>query len=107
MRISKPDPTPRERRPSMGAEQAEMLAISALSHIASDPERLDRFLAVTGLDPASLRAEAGKPDFAAGMLDYICADEALLVAFAAEQGLAPEAVATARRLLAGPGGEDW
>ena len=91
----------------MGSQQAEMLAISALSHIAAEPERLDRFLAVTGLDPASLRAEAGKPGFAAGVLDYVCNDEALLVGFAAEQGVPPEAVATARRLLSGPGGEDW
>lgn len=91
----------------MGPEQAEMLAISALAHIAAEPERLDRFLGVTGLDPASLRAEAGKPGFAAGILDYLCADEALLVRFAAEQGLPPESVAAARRLLSGPGGEDW
>lgn len=84
-----------------------MLAISALAHIAADAGRLERFLAVTGLDPSGLRAEAGKPGFAGGVLDYVCADEALLVGFAAEQALAPEAVAAAQRLLAGPQGEDW
>ena len=84
-----------------------MLAISALAHIAADDERLQRFLAVTGLDPASLRSEAGKPGFASGVLDYLCADEALLVGFAAEQGLAPEAIAATQRLLSGPVGEDW
>jgi hypothetical protein len=82
-----------------------MLAISALAHIAGDQERLERFLAVTGLDPALLREEAGKPGFAAGVLDYVCGDEALLVGFAADQGLSPEAVAGAWKLLSGPSGE--
>lgn len=84
-----------------------MLAISALTHIAGDPERLERFLAVTGLDPSQLRAEAAKSGFASGLLDYVCADESLLIGFAAEQGLPPESVDMARRLLAGPSGEDW
>jgi DNA polymerase IV len=59
----------------MRQEQAEAIAISALSFIASDPERLDRFLAVTGLDPAALRAAAGAPGFLSGVLDYLCSDE--------------------------------
>lgn len=84
-----------------------MLAISALAHIAADDERLQRFLAVTGLDPSNLRAEAEKPGFASGVLDYVCADESLLIGFAAEHSLAPEAVASAQRMLAGPAGEDW
>ena len=91
----------------MRREDAELLAISALSHIAGDPERLERFLAVTGLDPSELRAEAAKSSFASGVLDYVCSDESLLVGFAAEQGLPPESVDIARQLLAGPSGEDW
>ncbi|MBX9758904.1 MAG: DUF3572 domain-containing protein [Beijerinckiaceae bacterium] len=89
----------------MRREDAEMLGISALTHIAGDQERLERFLAVTGLDPAQLRSEAGKPGFATGVLDYLCSDEALLIGFAAEQGLSPEAVAGAWKLLAGPAAE--
>jgi hypothetical protein len=107
MRIGKPLLTPRDPRRKLRREDAEMLAISALAHIAADDERLQRFLAVTGLDPGSLRAEAEKPGFASGVLDYLCGDEALLVEFAAAQDLAPEAVAALQRLLAGPSGEDW
>ena len=91
----------------MRQEQAEDIAISALSFIASDPERLDRFLAVTGLDPAALRAAAGAAGFLSGVLDYLCSDEALLLALAAEQDMRPETVALAQRALGGPPAEDW
>lgn len=84
-----------------------MLAISALSHIVADEERLQRFLAVTGLDPTNLRSEVTNPAFASGILDYVCSDEALLVGFAAEQGAPPETIAMAQQLLAGPSGDDW
>jgi len=107
MRISKPPATQPDHRRKMRHEDAETLALSALVHIAADEERLSRFLAVTGMDPQSLREEAGKPGFAVGILDYVCGDEPLLVGFAAEQGLSPEAVASAWRMLAGPGGGDW
>lgn len=107
MRINKPSPDRSDRGAKMRQEDAEILAVSALAHIAADDERLQRFLAVTGLDPSNLRAEAGKPGFAAGVLDYVCADEALLIGFSAERGLAPEAVASAQRRLAGPAGGDW
>jgi hypothetical protein len=96
-----------EVRRKMRQEQAEAIAISALSFIASDPERLDRFLAVTGLDPAALRAAAGAPGFLSGVLDYLCSDEPLLLAHAAEQDMRPETVAAAQRALGGPPAEDW
>ena len=89
------------------AEQAEALAIAALGWLAEDGERLERFLAASGLDPANLRRAAAGPGFAAGVLDYVCGDEALLLAFADHASLKPEAIAAAQRALAGPSGEDW
>ena len=91
----------------MGQEQAEAIAISALSFIASEPEQLDRFLAVTGLDPGALREAACAPGFLAGVLDYLCSDEALLLAFATHQDIPPETVASAQRSLGGPPAEVW
>ena len=63
-------------------EQAEIIAISALGWIAADPERLERFVAVSGLDLGDLRRAATEPGFAAGVLDYICSDEPTLLALA-------------------------
>ncbi|MCA3628870.1 MAG: DUF3572 domain-containing protein [Methylobacterium sp.] len=76
----------------------EMLAISALSFLAEEPERLSRFLDLTGLSPITLRRAAAEPRFLASVLDYLVADESLLLAFAANAQVAPETVvATAER----------
>ncbi len=107
MRIEKPTGTQRTSRGKLRQEDAETFAISALAHIAGDDDRLQRFLAVTGIDPANLRSEAGKPGFVSGVLDYLCSDEALLVGFAAVQGVPPESIVAAQQRLAPPASEDW
>lgn len=86
---------------SRTAADPEAVAIAALGFIAGDPERLGRFLSLTGIGPETLRSAAGEPGFLARVLDHIAEDEALLLAFAANAGFAPEAVAAARRALAG------
>jgi len=114
MRINKPLTRSNSRAESQtrpltreSAAAAEALAIAALGFLAGDPERISRFLSVTGVDPADLRRAAAEPGFAAGVLDYLCGDEETLVAFAQDQGIAPERIAQARRVIAGPGAEDW
>jgi len=83
---------------------ATELAIAALSFLAGETERLERFLALTGLGPQSLRAAAREPSFLLGVLDHVVADESLLLAFASENGIDPEDVGRARDALAhGPG----
>ena len=86
-------------------EAARDLAIVALGFVASDPEQLSRFLALTGIDPGSIRAAAEEPGFLAGVLGYISGHEGTLVAFAVHAGVAPEEIEKARRLLAGPAWE--
>jgi hypothetical protein len=85
-------------------EAAEALAIQALNFLATEPERLSRFLALSGLDPASIRAAASDSGFLAGVLSHLGEDERLLTQFAAEAGVTPAEVDRARRLLAGG---DW
>jgi hypothetical protein len=80
---------------------AQGVAIAALSFIAAEPDRLGRFLAMTGIGPESIRDAAREPQFLAGVLDHVVADEELLLAFAAEREIDPEYVALARDLLAG------
>jgi hypothetical protein len=83
-------------------DSARSLAVSALAFIAADSDRLNRFLSLTGLGPHNLRTAAADPTFLSSVLDYLVADEELLVAFAAEAGLEPEAVARAHHALRGP-----
>jgi hypothetical protein len=85
-------------------EAAEALAIQALNFLATEPARLSRFLALSGLDPASIRAAAGESGFLAGVLAHLGEDETLLTQFAADAGVTPVEVDRARRLLAGG---DW
>ena len=87
---------------SASVDSARSLAVSALTFIAADPDRLSRFLGLTGLGPENLRTAAADPAFLGSVLDYLVADEKLLVEFAADAGLKPEAVARAHEALLEP-----
>lgn len=78
---------------------AKSLAIKALAFLAGDPERLGRFLAITGLGPETIRKAATNPGFLVAVLDYLASDETLLVAFAANAGILPEKVAQAQAFM--------
>ena len=88
-------------RASLTQEAAEGLAVQALTFIAGDGERLGRFLAITGIGPAQIRAAAQESGFLIGVLDYLAGDERLLSAFAAETGLDPTHVGKALAALGG------
>lgn len=78
------------------AHDPEALAIDALGFLAEDIERLQRFLAITGLEPSTLRDAARNPLFLVSVLDHLLADEALLLAYAANRRIEPQVVADAR-----------
>ena len=79
--------------------EAEALAIMGLGFIAADPELLPRFLALTGIEAASIRRAAREPGFLAGVLSFINAHEPTLLRFAATAGTTPDRVAAALRAL--------
>ena len=87
-------------------EAAEMLAVQALAFIAEDPERLSRFLGITGIAPEEIRAAAREPGFLAGVLEHMLADESLLIAFAEGAGVDPGEIARARSALGGREGRN-
>jgi hypothetical protein len=87
--------------PPLTKDAAEGLAIQALTFIAGDGERLGRFLAVTGIGPAEIRAASSEPGFLIGVLDHLAADERLLAAFAVEAGVDPSDVGKALAALGG------
>lgn len=84
---------------TVAKQDAEVVALDALAWIVADPERAGRFLAVTGLEPADLRARAGTRGMLAAALGYLAAHEADLVACAAALGMPPAALAGAAREL--------
>jgi len=82
----------------------ETLALRALARIAMSQDLLPRFLALSGLDAAALKARAGEPQLLGGVLDFILFDEALVLRLAEELEVKPEAFAKARARL--PGGAE-
>ncbi len=90
---------------STARARGEALAIEALGFLAGDPERLARFLDLSGLGPGNLRQAAAEPSFLLAVLDHLAGDERLLVAFAEAQGVRPAAIVVARDALAGPPAE--
>jgi hypothetical protein len=92
---------PQKQRASLTIESAETVAAQALAFLASEEAHLFRFLALTGLDLARLRAEAGSREVLRAVLDHLASDESLLLTFAANAKLAPEAVARAQIVLRG------
>ncbi len=89
----------KNRSTEQNISNANDIAVSALSFLAEDAERFGRFLALSGLDPASIRQAATSPGFLAGILDHVAGDESLLLAFAAESGISPANIAAAHALL--------
>ena len=51
------------KRPKSTRSGAEELAVAALAFVAQEPERLRRFLDLSGLDPADLRQAAAERAF--------------------------------------------
>lgn len=83
---------------------AETIAVRALAFVAGDPELLPRFLSLTGIEAAQIRAVANQPGFLAGVLDFILAHEPTLMRFSTEAGIQPGTIGAARRRL--PFGDD-
>lgn len=89
-----------ERKPA-SSQDSEVIALKALVFLATDAERLDRFLGLTGLTYDVIRRQAADPAFLAGVLDHLLSDQTLLFLFAESEGLAPAQVERARGRLPG------
>lgn len=98
MRFKQPKPVPLDHA------AAESMAAGGLAFLTSDPARLDRFLADSGMDPRHLAESlaSGGDGILGAALDHIVCDESLLLVFASELRRKPEEVMQAHALLHGP-----
>jgi len=87
----------------MRREEAESLALQGLAFLAADERRLGALLAQSSWTLAELRAGAADGEVLAGILDFLLADEKLLLAFSEEVGVAPGRITHARAALPGRG----
>jgi hypothetical protein len=81
-------------------DAAETLGLRVLAHIVGDGELGPRFLDLTGLDVATLRARASAPAVLSAAFNFLEAHEPSLLATAAALGVAPAALTAANRALA-------
>jgi hypothetical protein len=86
-------------------EEAQAIALRALIFLAQDAERIERFSALTGINPGDIRALAMDAGFQRALLEHFCADEPLLLEFAAEEKSDPQRVVAACVALGGGGFE--
>lgn len=82
-------------------ERAEILALEALAWLAGRPEDIGRFLTVSGLDAADLRRAADNPDLLGSLLDFLLANEPLLIDFCQDASTPTRDVHLARHRLEG------
>jgi hypothetical protein len=82
--------SPSVPRPDKAELSVTRLADICLSFLAENPEELLGFMQYAGLDPATLRGSVGSPALERGLIDYVAANESLLLALCANSGLTPE-----------------
>ena len=88
------------KKSSISQDESQIIALNALAFLVSDPDRITRFMGITGTAPETIRASASMPGFLAGVLDYLCGDQTLLLTFAESEGVEPELIDAASRCLA-------
>lgn len=89
------------KRKLLTIEAAETIGLQVLAFLAEDPERLGRFLSLTGIGPGEIRGAAGDPAFLAAVIGHLREDESLLLVFASTVNLPAEQLGEAEALLRG------
>ena len=85
----------------MSPENAEIVALQGLSWLAGEPEDLQKFLNLSGLDGAGLRQAAGTPEMSVAILDYLLSQDDLLLRFCDSAGVSAKDLHLARHVLGG------
>lgn len=91
----------------MQQDLAETIGLKALAWLAGNDELLPVFLGSTGAGEADLRARAADPAFLGAVLDFISMDDAWVIAFCDQAGLAYTDPMAARLALPGGGQVHW
>lgn len=91
----------------MKQESAETVALQALSWLVTNDELLPVFLGSSGASLDDLRNQVENPEFLGSLLDFICMDDAWVVAFCDAHSLPYETPMQARMALPGGAQTHW
>jgi hypothetical protein len=84
---------------SIDADHAAAISLKALAFLARDSQRLARFLALTGVEPAALRSLALEREFQSAVLEHMLGDESMVLEFCAIEAIDPGIPAAALQVL--------
>ncbi len=91
----------------MSDQRYEIIALRALGYIVSEDALRDRFVALTGLDPDTLRKNLDQPGTLASILEFLVSHEPDLIAAAQAQDISPDTMVKAWRALGGGAGLEF
>lgn len=92
---------------AMNETAAQTLALKALAWLVGNDDLVGVFLGATGASADDLRAQAADTAFQVSVLEFLTMDDAWVMAFCDEAGLAYDAPLMARHVLAGEAGRHW
>ncbi len=85
----------------MQSLDAEIVALKALTFLAQSPDDLERFVALSGITPETLRARADDPEILAAVVDFLLADDARITGLCDSLAIDPQTLQAVRRALPG------
>ena len=91
------------RRGRQSIDSARQLGLDALLFLAQDETRIATFLQASGIDAGNLRAKAREDSTLAAVLEYLLANESLMLVFCAHGNQRPEDVFPALEKLQAEG----
>jgi hypothetical protein len=89
-------------RDRLTRERAETIALNGLAFLAAQPEVLERFLRISGIEVDELRLRAADPDTLRALTEFLLGDDALVTGFCEEQGIDPRELHLANHILGQP-----
>jgi len=91
----------------MTPENAQTIALQALTWLVGNEELCPVFLGATGGSADDLRARAADPEFHASVLDFVTMDDAWVISFCDSCGLSYDQPMRARQILPGAEQIHW
>lgn len=91
----------------MTKDQAEIIALQALTFLAEDEKHRGAFLVQTGISPDELREQTSDSEFLGAVLDFLLSDDRRLIACCKQFDWPPELPGSARRELPGSTAGIW
>lgn len=82
-------------------KDAETAAIDILDWLASEPDLLNRFVGLSGINISQLRSAANEPGFLTGVMAFLIEHEPTLIAYCQAKNKAPQDIVKAYHALGG------